>query len=189
MQDYLQQTMVISQRRLQKTYTEQATSRTNGNAAYEAMEATTQARDRQEEAMPFFTSKKISRDRKSRDDLQRHHQRHSCKDRSAREIRQDRDHEGGCVGDHGGRLLQGAPRSPRRSTEAQKEETSIRVKHKGLVLSCSMSGSEEWWFDVRPKGVGKKRRCTIDESTPKALSRAAHLMQQGPDGTKRLKHV
>ena len=88
MQDDRQQTMVISQRRSQKTYTEQATSRTNGNAAYEAMEATAQARDRQEEARPFFTSKKISRDRRSRDDLQRHHHRHSCKDRRHRKKKQ-----------------------------------------------------------------------------------------------------
>ena len=58
MQDYLQQTMVISQRRSQKTYTRQATSGTNGNAAFEAIEATTQARERQEEAKLFVTSKK-----------------------------------------------------------------------------------------------------------------------------------
>ena len=53
MHDYLQQTMVISQRRSQKMCTEQATSRTKGNVAFEAMEATTQARDRQEEARFF----------------------------------------------------------------------------------------------------------------------------------------
>ena len=79
MQDYLQQTIVISQRRSQKTYNEQATSRTNGNAADEAKEATaTEARERQEEARHFY-QQKMSRDRRSRDDLQRHHQRHSCK--------------------------------------------------------------------------------------------------------------
>ena len=38
--------------------TEQATSRTKGNAAFEAMEATTQARDRQEEARFFFYEQK-----------------------------------------------------------------------------------------------------------------------------------
>ena len=78
MQDYPQQTMVISQRRSQTTYTEQATSRTKGNAADEAKGATIQARDRQEEARHFYQQKK-SRDRRSRDDLQRHDQRHSCK--------------------------------------------------------------------------------------------------------------
>ena len=156
MQDHRQQTMVISQRRLQKTYTEQATSRTLMRPCRLPLKHVIVKKKR-----GFFTSKKMTRDRRSRDDLQRHHQRHSCKDRSARETRQDSDHEGGGVGDHGGRLLQDAPRSPRLSAEAQKEETS--VKHKGLVVSCSMSGSEEWWFDVRPKGVGKKRRCTIDE--------------------------
>ena len=49
-----------------------------GNAACEAMEATSQARERQEEAMPFY-EQKMSRDRRSRDDLQRHHKKHSCK--------------------------------------------------------------------------------------------------------------
>ena len=49
------------------------------------------------------------------------------------------------------------------------------MKHKGLVLSCSMSGSEEWWFDVRPKGVGKKRRCTIDELCPESSESSSAL--------------
>ena len=61
MQDYLQQIMVISQKRSQKTYTEQAASRTNGNAAYEAKKATAQARGRQEEARGFLGSAKMSR--------------------------------------------------------------------------------------------------------------------------------
>ena len=116
MQDDRQQTKVISRRRSPKMYTEQATLRTNGNSAYEAMETTTGARDRQEEARIFY-ERKMSRDRRSRDDLQRHHQRHSCKKRSARETRQDRDNEGGALGDDGSRLLQDAPRSPRRSAE------------------------------------------------------------------------
>ena len=34
MQDYVQQTMVVSQKRAQKTHTEQAASRTERNAAY-----------------------------------------------------------------------------------------------------------------------------------------------------------
>ena len=42
MQDSLQQTTVISQRRSQKTISEQSTSRTKGDAAYEALEALTQ---------------------------------------------------------------------------------------------------------------------------------------------------
>ena len=49
MQDHLQQTTVISQRRLQKTLSERSASRTKGDVAYEAMEAVTQARERQEE--------------------------------------------------------------------------------------------------------------------------------------------
>ena len=49
-QDHAQQTTVISQRRSQKTLTEQGASRTRGNAAFEAMEAATQARERQPEA-------------------------------------------------------------------------------------------------------------------------------------------
>ena len=137
MQDYLQQIMVISWRRSQKTNTEQAASRTNGNAACEATEATAQARGRQEEARGFFGERKNVKSRR-RDDLQRHHQRHSCKIRSAREIRQDRDHEGGVLGDHGGGLLQDVHRSTRsqepvprnENCTAQKEETSTRLEHK-----------------------------------------------------------
>ena len=34
MQDHMQQTMVVSQRRAQKTHTEQAAPRAKGNAAY-----------------------------------------------------------------------------------------------------------------------------------------------------------
>ena len=67
MQDYLQQAMVISQRRSQKTCTEQATSRTNGHAAFsEAMEAATQARDRQEEGRLFYEQKHVKRAQKPR---------------------------------------------------------------------------------------------------------------------------
>ena len=136
----------------------------------------------------LFTSKKMSRDRRSRDDLQRHHERHSCKDRSVRETRQDRDHEGGGLGDHGGRLLQDAPRTPRRSTETPERARSAAqpakhrhpfhaMKHtqrrkkkqaqarstKFVVFSNVMSEFEEVWFDVRPKAVGKNRPCSIDE--------------------------
>ena len=42
MQDHLQQTTVIAQERSQKTHTEQAASKTQGNAAHEVMEAATQ---------------------------------------------------------------------------------------------------------------------------------------------------
>ena len=49
MQDHLQQATVISERRAQKKLSEQATSKTWGDAAYEAMEAATQARERQHE--------------------------------------------------------------------------------------------------------------------------------------------
>ena len=51
MQGHLQRTKVISQRRSQKTHTEQAVSTTRGNAAYdhEAMDPATQAREWQEE--------------------------------------------------------------------------------------------------------------------------------------------
>ena len=34
---------------------------------------------------------------------------------------------------------------------------------KFVVVSCIMSESEEWWFDVRRKAVGKKRPCPVDE--------------------------
>ena len=54
MQDHLQQTLVISQMRSQKTLTEQAVSKTQGNAAHEAMEAATQAREWQAEPRRLF---------------------------------------------------------------------------------------------------------------------------------------
>ena len=137
----------------------------------------------------IFTSKKMSRDRRSRDDLQRHDQKNTlAKNRSARETRQDRDREGGGLGDHRSGLLQGAPRSPRRSTETPERARSAAepAKHrhpfhamktaqrkkkkqahewitKFVVFSCSMSESEDRWFDVRPKGVGKKRPGPIDD--------------------------
>ena len=47
--DHVQQAMVIFQRRSQKTLTEQSASKTKGNAAHEAMEAATQAREWQAE--------------------------------------------------------------------------------------------------------------------------------------------
>ena len=50
MQDHLQQTTVITQWRSQKMLSEQSESETQGDDAYEAMEAFTQARERQEEA-------------------------------------------------------------------------------------------------------------------------------------------
>ena len=126
--------------------------------------------------------------RRSRDDLQRHHQRHTCKNRNTRETRQDRDHEGGGLGDHRCGLLQDAHRTPRRSTEAPQRariaaepakhrhpframKTAQRRKKKQahawstkfVVFFHVMSESEEVWFDVRRKAVGKKRHCPIDE--------------------------
>ena len=161
----------------------------------------------------FFTSKKMSRDRKSRDDLQRHHRRHSYKNRSARETRQDRDHEGGGLGDHAGGLLQDAHRTPTRSTEAperarsaaepakhshpfharktaqrRKKEQAHAWSTKFVVFSYIMSESKEVWFDFRPKAVGNDLAPSMS-SVPKALSRAAHLMQQSPDGTKHSRRV
>ena len=107
MQDYLQQTKVISQRR-HKSKTHQGRMEM---PLMRRFEATTQARDRQQEARGFFgiRAKNVKRPQKPR--------RSSCKKRNARETRQDRDHEGGGLGDHGGRLLQDAPRSPRSLNE------------------------------------------------------------------------
>ena len=48
MQDHLPQTIVISQRRLQKTLSERSASKTKGNAACETTEAVAEARERQE---------------------------------------------------------------------------------------------------------------------------------------------
>ena len=57
MQDHLQQITVMSQRRSQKTLSEQSTSRTKGDAAFEAMEAFTAARERQDEARRLYEQK------------------------------------------------------------------------------------------------------------------------------------
>ena len=57
MQDHLQQTTVISKRRSQKTLCEQSRPRAKGDAAYEALEALTQARQRQEEARRLHAQK------------------------------------------------------------------------------------------------------------------------------------
>ena len=49
--------MVISQKRSQKTHTEQAAPRTKGHAAQEATDAATQAREWQEEAKRLYGQK------------------------------------------------------------------------------------------------------------------------------------
>ena len=194
MQDYLQQTIVISQ----KTYNQQATSRTNGNAADEAKEATTQARDRQEEARHFYQQKNVKRPQKPRRSSTAR-SKTLLQNRSARETRQDGEHEDGVLGDHGGGLLQDAPRSPRslnelaarlskqntttRSTQCKPHSAERRNKHtrealRFVVFSFNMSYSEEWWFDVRPKGVGKKRPCPIDD-----LCSESSKSSSAPDAT------
>ena len=165
----------------------------------------------------FLTSTKTSRDRRSRDDLQRHHQRHPCKKkkRSARETRQQRDHEGGGLGDHGGGLLQGAHRTPRRSTEAPERVRSAAeaAKHRHpfharkTAQRRKKKQAHAWstkfvvfsLHHVRVKKSGglmfarrqweRKTLAPSMSSVPKALSRAAHLMQQWPDGTKHSRRV
>ena len=161
----------------------------------------------------FLHEQKMSRDHRSRDDFQRHHRRHSCKTRSARETRQDRDREGGGLGDHRSGLLQDAHRTPTRSTEAPERARSAAepAKHrhpfharktpqrrkkkqahawstKFVVFSYIMSESKERWFDVRPKAVGNDLALLMS-SVPKALSRAAHLVQHWPDGTNHSRRV
>ena len=83
MQDHLQQTMVMSQRRSQKTLTEQAAPKTKGNAACETTEGTRSPR----RGAACLRSKMPGR-RRSRDDLQRRHQEQSGKTRCTRETRQ-----------------------------------------------------------------------------------------------------
>ena len=57
LQDGLQQTLVLSQRRSHTTFTERATSISKGNAAYAAMQAVTIAREWQEEAKRAYDRK------------------------------------------------------------------------------------------------------------------------------------
>ena len=80
-----------------------------------------------------------------------------------------------------------------RSTQGKPHSAERRNKHTPGSLSlwffsCIMSESEEWWFDVRPKAVGNDLAPSMS-SVLKALSRAAHLMQQWPDGTKHSRRV
>ena len=63
MPDHMQQTMVVSQKRAQKTYTEQAHQGQNG-----MLPAQVEAR---------VAYEKMPRSRRSRDDLHRHHKKHS----------------------------------------------------------------------------------------------------------------
>ena len=84
------------------------------------MEAVTQARERQEEARRLYEQE--------------------CQDAAeaetifngaiAGETRKAGDHEGGASGDHGGRLLQGAARPPRRSTEAPSRAFNTLSQHR-----------------------------------------------------------
>ena len=69
------------------------------------MEAATQGRNQQEEAR-LADNQQCQDAAEPRDDFQRRHQEHSWKKGSTRETRQDPDHDGGVLGDHGGRLLQ-----------------------------------------------------------------------------------
>ena len=104
----------------------------NGNAAFQAMEGTTQARERQEEAMLFY-EQKLSRDRRSRDDLQQAPSKTLLQKNEALEKHvKTVNIEGGVLGNHGGGLLQDAPRSPRRSTEAPERARSAAepAKHR-----------------------------------------------------------
>ena len=50
-----------------------------------------------------------------------------------------------------------------KTAQCRKKKQAHAWITKFVVFSCSMSESEEWWFDVRPKAVGKKRPCPIDE--------------------------
>ena len=50
-----------------------------------------------------------------------------------------------------------------KTAQCRKKKQAHAWIPKVLVLSCSMLESEEWWFDVRPKGVGKKRPGRIDD--------------------------
>ena len=57
MQDHLQQTTVIAQRRSQRMLSEQSTSKAKDDAVYEAMKAFTEALERQEEVRRIFEQK------------------------------------------------------------------------------------------------------------------------------------
>ena len=133
------------------------------------------------------------------------------KHRSARETRQDRDHEGGGLGDHRSGLLQDGHRTPRRSTEARERARSAAepAKHrhpfhgmktaqrrmkkqaharstKFVVFSNIMSESEKVWFDLRPKAMGKTRPCPIGELCSESSESSSALDATMASCTKRV---
>ena len=153
----------------------------------------------------FLRAKKISRDRRSRDDLQRHHERHSCKNRSAREIRQDRDHEGGGpLATTEADFFKAAPSNakkkaaetperarsaaqpakhrhpvPRNETHtAQKEETSTKPGAQSfLFFPTSCQSSKRCGLMFARRQWERIDLAPSMSSVSKALSRAIHSMQ------------
>ena len=101
MQDHLHQTTVIFLRRCQKTF---RAIRTRGNVAYDAMEAATQARERQEETRRLYEQK--------------------CQEAGEAETIHS---------------------SAIKDTLDKAEALEKRVE----------TVTTRWWFDVRPKEVGK----------------------------------
>ena len=121
------------------------------------------------------------------------------KHRSARETRQDRDHEGGGLGDHRSGLLQDGHRTPRRSTEARERarSTAEPAKHrhpfhgmktaqrrikkqaharstKFVVFSNIMSESQKVCGLIFARRQWERHDLALlMSSVPKALSRAA----------------
>ena len=80
----------------------------------------------------------------------------------------------------------GAEKERRRGKHACPNFCLLSRAHARLLFPVSMSDeseSEEWWFDVRPKGIGKKRPRSIVELW------AAHPTQRRPDGMERSGHA
>ena len=154
--------------------------------------------------------RKMPRSRRSRDDLQRHDQRHSCKTEALeKHVKTVTVRAEALATTEAGffktLIERTEPERARSAAEPAKHrhpfhamKTVQRRKRKQahawstkfVVFSHIMSESEEVSFDVRPNAVGKKRPCpSMRGSVPKAPSRAAHLMQQWPDGTKHSRRV
>ena len=162
----------------------------------------------------FFYEQKMSGDRRSRDDLQRHHKKTLLQKTEALEkyvetvtmraealattqvdffkaLIERHEEAQKHLNELSAQLSQ--QNTALRSTQGKPHSAERRNKHTPgaqslLFFSYIMSESEERWFDVRPKAVGNDLAPSMS-SVLEALSRAAHLMQQWPDGTKRLRSV
>ena len=163
----------------------------------------------------FLTSKTMSRDRRTGDDLQRHHQRHSCKtealEKHVKTVNMRTESLATTEADFFEALLDRQEEAQKHLNELaaqlSKQNTTTRSTqckpHSAERRNKHTLGAQSLLFfflhHVRVKKSGglmfaRRQKERIDlallvSSDLKSLSRAAHLMQQWPDGTKHSRRV